>query len=55
MGTIFLIVIFALIIANFIWAILNIKKNQPYRLLWHLFICFFPVFGPLIFMANNKK
>lgn len=55
MGLFIVIVVFSLVIANFAWAILNINKNHPNRLLWHLFICFFPILGPIIFFANNKR
>lgn len=55
MGIFIVIIISSLVIVNFVWAILNIKSNEPHRLLWHLLICFFPIIGPLIFMANKKK
>ncbi|MDD1552465.1 PLDc N-terminal domain-containing protein [Riemerella anatipestifer] len=55
MNVLILTLVFTLIIANFIWAVVNIGKNEPNRLLWHLFVCFFSVFGPLVFLAKSRK
>ncbi|WP_076595340.1 PLDc N-terminal domain-containing protein [Chryseobacterium sp. RU33C] len=43
-----------LVIFNFIFVLIKIQ-NDKNRLLWHLLICFFPVIGPLIYLANKKK
>jgi uncharacterized membrane protein YhaH (DUF805 family) len=43
-----------LVFLNFIFAIIKLQNDRN-RLLWHLFVCFFPVIGPLIYLANRKK
>ncbi len=54
MGLLIVITILSLIIGNFVYAILNIRKDDPYRLLWHLFICF-PIIGPLVFLSVKGR
>jgi len=47
-------IVLTLIVLNFIFVLFKLK-NEKNRLIWHLIICFFPVIGPLLYLAYRKE
>ena len=50
-----IVILFLVSIAIYIWAVINIDKNDPNRLLWFILMFFTPILGPLAYLAYYLK
>lgn len=50
----FTFLIFAIVLLNFVLAVVILHKEKSNRLIWHLVVCFFPVFGPLLYFVRKS-
>lgn len=50
-----IVLLFLISLIIYVWAILNIDKNDPNRLLWYVILFITPILGPLAYLGYYFK